>query len=326
MSKVPIIGITCGDTNGVGAEILIKTINRIIGLDIFIIFFGSTNLLDFYNKKNKKSSNFHSISNISDAKKNTINIFNCLEHSLEIIPGKATKQSGYAAHQSLNIATTCTLNRQIDILITMPLSKSTVKQPFIGHTEYLRDKCDVEKSLMFLVTDKLKLATLTNHIPIQAISSQITLKNIYDKLEILSYSLINDFAISNPKIAVLGLNPHNGDNGLIGKEDIDVIKPAITKKQKEGLSVFGPFSADAFFAQKKYKSFHAVLSMYHDQGLIPFKMLSSDDGGVNYTAGLPIIRVSPDHGPAYDIVGKEMVRCESFLKSVKLGIEIYNNR
>ena len=326
MLKSPIIGISCGDTNGVGTEILIKSINRIVDLDILVVFFGSIKLLNFYDKNNEHLSRFNLISNISDVKKKYINIFNCLDESIEISPGKITSSSGNAAYSSLDCATNFALDGKIDILITMPLCKNNVKQPFVGHTEYLRDRCGVSQNLMLLVSNKIKLATLTNHIPIKSISSEISINKISNLLEILAQSLEKDFNIMCPKLAVLGLNPHTGDNGLVGKEEIDIISPAIKQKQLEGLSVSGPFSADAFFAKKKYTSFDAVLSMFHDQGLIPFKMLSSNCGGVNYTAGMPIIRFSPDHGPAYDIVGKDSVNCDSFLKAVRLSVEVYNNR
>ena len=326
MLKSPIIGISCGDTNGVGTEILIKSINRIVDLDILVVFFGSIKLLNFYDKNNEHLSRFNLISNISDVKKKYINIFNCLDESIEISPGKITSSSGNAAYSSLDCATNFALDGKIDILITMPLCKNNVKQPFVGHTEYFREKFKVQENLMFLITEKLKLATLTNHVPINLVSSKVTKKNISQKLDILSQSLRIDFLITNPKIAVLGLNPHVGDNDLIGKEDSGIILPALNQKKKEGLNVDGPYSADAFFGRKQYKNFDAVLAMYHDQGLIPFKMLSSNRGGVNYTAGIPIIRVSPDHGPAYDIVGKGCVNYNSFLQAVKLSVEIYNNR
>ena len=237
-----------------------------------------------------------------------------------------TTFSGSAAFSSLECATNFALDRKIDILITMPLCKSNVKQPFVGHTEYLRDKCGVLQNLMLLASNKIKLATLTNHTPIKLISSKISINKISNKIEILARSLEMDFNINHPKLAVLGLNPHAGDNGLIGQEEISIISPAIKQKRLEGLNVSGPFSSDAFFAKKKYKSFDAVLSMYHDQGLIPFKMLSSNQGGVNFTAGLPIIRLSPDHGPAYDIANTGVVNCDSFFAAIKLGIEIFNNR
>ena len=326
MLKLPIIGISCGDTNGVGSEIIIKSINRILELDVLIVFFGSMKLLTFYDKNNEHLLRFNLISNISDIKKNKINVFNCLEDDFKINPGEITPCSGNAAYSSLDCATNFALEGKIDILITMPLCKSNVKQPFVGHTEYLRDKCVVSQNLMLLVSNKIKLATLTNHTPVKLISSKISINNISNKLDILARSLEKDFNIIYPKLAVLGLNPHTGDNGLIGKEEIDVIIPAIKQKKLEGLNVFGPFSADAFFAKKEYKNFDAILSMYHDQGLIPFKMLSSEFGGANYTAGLPIIRISPDHGPAYDIVNKGVVNCNSFFYAIKLGLEILDNR
>ena len=326
MSRLPKIGISCGDINGVGTEILIKSINRLLDLEILIVFFGSVKLWSFYSKNNKNASRYNLISNISELKKNKINIFNCLNDDLEINPGKMTPFSGSAAFSSLECATNFALDRKIDILITMPLCKSNVKQPFVGHTEYLRDKCGVLQNLMLLASNKIKLATLTNHTPIKLISSKISINKISNKIEILARSLEMDFNINHPKLAVLGLNPHAGDNGLIGQEEISIISPAIKQKRLEGLNVYGPFSSDAFFAKKKYKSFDAVLSMYHDQGLIPFKMLSSNQGGVNFTAGLPIIRLSPDHGPAYDIANTGVVNCDSFFAAIKLGIEIFNNR
>ena len=246
MSSLPIIGISCGDINGVGTEILIKSINRLLDLEIVIVFFGSIKLWSFYSKNYKNASIYNLVSNISELKKNKINIFNCLNDDLEINPGKMTHFSGSAAFSSLEYATNFALDRKVDILITMPLCKSNIKQPFVGHTEYLRDKCGVLQNLMLLASDKIKLATLTNHTPIKLISSKISINKISNKIEILARSLEMDFNINHPKLAVLGLNPHAGDNGLIGQEEISIISPAIKQKRLEGFNVSGPFSSDAF--------------------------------------------------------------------------------
>jgi len=327
MSNTPIIGITCGDINGVGTEILIKSVHTILQLDALFIFFGSEKLFKFYdNILNRSKTKYNNISQVSEAVTGRLNIFNCLDEDMIIEPGIVSLKGGVSAYKSLHKATACALNNEINIIITMPLSKHTIPQPFFGHTEYFREQCKVHQNLMFLITEKLKLAIVTNHIPINSVSSKITDKNIDEKFKILYNSLTLDFLIKNPKIALLGLNPHIGDNKLIGHEEDEVITPFINKKKHEGFNVSGPYSADAFFAKKQYLYFDAVLAMYHDQGLIPFKMLSSVVGGVNYTAGIPIVRVSPDHGPAYDITSKDLVHCQAFLKSVKLSLEIHNNR
>ena len=326
MSKVPIIGITCGDINGVGTEILVKSSNKVLLQDLIIIFFGSIRLWNFYEKLidlSKKECNV--IKTISEAKGGQINIIDCWASDIQINPGVTNVIGGKSAYQSLLKATDSILHNEIDILITMPLSKHTMPQPFIGHTEYLQNKFNVKENLMFLVSDQLKIATVTNHVPINLVSTSITKKNIDKKLNILEKSLKKDFLITNPKIAVLGLNPHVGDNQLIGKEDYKIISPLLSEKKKKGINVFGPYSADSFFGRQLYKNFDAVLAMYHDQGLVPFKMLSCN-GGVNYTAGMPIIRTSPDHGPAYDITGKGIVNCNSFLQAVLISVNLYNNK
>ncbi len=327
MSNTPIIGITCGDINGVGTEILVKSVHLILQFDVKVIFFGSEKLFQFYdNKLNQSRTKYNNIYEIGDSVSHRLNIFNCLDDDIIIEPGSVSLKAGVAAYKSLHKATLCALNNEVNILITMPLNKHTVPQPFFGHTEYFRDQCNVRQNLMFLITEKLKLALVTNHVAINSVSSKVTHKSIDEKFTILYNSLTLDFSIKNPKIALLGLNPHIGDNKLIGHEENEIIIPFINKKKHEGFNIFGPYSADAFFANKQYLYFDAVLAMYHDQGLIPFKMLSSAVGGVNYTAGIPVIRVSPDHGPAYDIAGKDRVHCKSFLKSVKLSLEIHNNR
>ncbi len=233
MSNTPILGITCGDINGVGTEILVKSVHTILQFDVIVIFFGSEKLFKLYdNIINSSKTKYQPISKVADAVKDKINILNCLDNDVVINPGKVDNKVGVAAYQSLSCATDFAIKKQIDILITMPLSKHTIRQPFFGHTEYFKQKFNIQENIMFLITDRLKLALLTNHDPINLVSSKITKKNIIQKLDVLSQSLKADFLISNPKIAVLGLNPHVGDNKLIGKEDEEIIVPSLNQKNQ----------------------------------------------------------------------------------------------
>ena len=332
MEKITKIGITCGDPNGVGLQILMQSFNSIFvkNKGVKVILFASKYLWDFYLKLLKINGlRYALIQNVEDSRNETINIIECFSSKLNIQPGKITRAAGLAAAKSLEVASDYLMLNKIDALVTMPVSKLNMHfengYKFIGHTEYLRDKSNAHETLMILITKGLKVATVTNHVPIAKISKQITKKLVTLKLKLLISSLENDFSINKPKIAVLGLNPHMGDGGLIGKEEISIIKPVIEKFDCQGFNVSGPFSPDAFFGKLLYKNYDAVLAMYHDQGLIPFKM-ESFNKGVNFTAGMNYIRTSPDHGPAFDIVGTMHVNCESFLNSIFFANKIYKSR
>ncbi len=331
MNKIIKIGITSGDINGVGLQILIQSFNKVLRKkNIQLIFFGSKSCWEFYLKLYKVDEiRFKVIDNVDSAACDIINIFECIPSDLIINPGQITKASGLAATKSLIIASDNLISNKIDALVTLPVSKSNMYfengKQFIGHTEYLRDKSKTKETLMILMTKELKIATVTNHIPVSAISEQLNKNLLSSKLDILINSLKKDFLLKTPKVAVLGLNPHMGDNGLIGREEIEIIKPVIEKFKNKGFNVLGPYSSDAFFGKSLYKNYDAVLSMYHDQGLIPFKMQSFNQG-VNFTAGMSVIRTSPDHGPAYDIVGTETVKCDSFLNAIFCAEKIYKSR
>ncbi len=266
---------------------------------------------------------------MSEARPGMVNIFNCIDPNLNIKPGTISKDAGLAANESLHLTTKYLMSKKIDTIVTMPVNKSNMNfskaGKFIGHTEYFRDVTDSDESLMLLMADDLKIATVTNHLPISDVSKKINKQLLSIKIELLIHALKNDFSIKNPRIAILGLNPHNGDGGLIGSEEISIINPVVQKYIKKRYHVMGPFSADSFFGNGLFKNYDAVLSMYHDQGLIPFKMQSFNQG-VNFTAGLNIVRTSPDHGPAYDIVGANDVNHGSFLKAIFWAEKIYRSR
>jgi len=332
MNKITKIGITSGDLNGVGFQILIQSFNEVFkkNKNIQIILFASSSSWKFYlDFLEIDNITFNVIDNVSHAINETINIIECISSDLVVNPGEITYHSGLAASQSLTMASSYLISNKIDALVTMPVNKSNMffknGEKFIGHTEYLRDKSKVKETLMILMTEKLKIATVTNHIPVSLISHVLNKQVLNSKIEILLNSLQMDFMIQSPKIAVLGLNPHMGDGGLIGQEEIEIIEPVIRNFSNKNFNVSGPFSSDAFFGKSLFKNYDAVLSMYHDQGLIPFKM-NSFNKGVNYTAGMPFIRTSPDHGPAHDIVGTKSVNCESFINAIFWADKIYKSR
>ena len=338
MKKSIIIGVTCGDINGVGLQILIQSLPDFCKKNkkVIPVVFTSEGSWDFYVKFLRKQKiaisnrvNYKIIKDISESRAGFINIFNCLDANLNILPGKVTKQSGLAATQSLYLATQYLISKKIDSIVTMPVDKSNMgflkPNKFIGHTEYFRDYTGAKESLMILMADNLKVATVTNHLAVADVSRNINKKLLFNKMEILINSLKKDFLIKRPKIAVLGLNPHAGDSGLVGLEEITIIKPVIKKCIQKGDDITGPFSADSFFGKGLFKNYDAVLSMYHDQGLIPFKMQSFNQG-VNFTAGMNVVRTSPDHGPAYDIVGTNKVNNNSFINAMFWAEKIYRSR
>jgi 4-phospho-D-threonate 3-dehydrogenase / 4-phospho-D-erythronate 3-dehydrogenase len=326
----PIIGISIGDLNGIGAELVIKTFSdhRVLELCTPVIF-ASNKVINFYRKSIPEINfNYQSSKDFNRITPKQVNIFNCWEEEVAITPGQLTETGGNYAIKSLITAVDALKEKKIHGLVTAPIHKKNTQSEqfnFTGHTPYLKHAFGVKDVLMLMVADNFRVGLVTEHVPISEVSKHITRENILSKLNILKESLAKDFGIDKPKIAVLGLNPHAGDEGLIGKEDEEVIKPAIKDAKQHNMLVFGPYSADAFFARSQHQKFDAVLAMYHDQGLIPFKSLALSEG-VNYTAGLPAVRTSPDHGTAFDIAGKNKADTSSFLASIYACINIINQR
>lgn len=326
--KEPILGITIGDINGIGPEVIIKAFYDSRILDYCtVVLYGSARVINYYKKSlNLDKLKFNSISNSSKIIHKSLNIINCWETEEPINPGKNELNSGKLALLSINAALEDLHLKKIDGLITAPINKSNIKlenELFNGHTGYIAKKLNEKNELMLMCNDELRIATLTGHVSVKEI--EISFDKIVTSIQILTNSLKRDFGIDNPKIGVLGLNPHAGDNGVIGKEETEVIYPAIKKMKENGIFVFGPYSADAYFGSKIYQQFDATLAMYHDQGLIPFKTLSFGNG-VNYTAGLSIVRTSPDHGTAFDIAGKNKADESSFRQAIYTCIDIIRQR
>lgn len=323
-----IVGISVGDINGIGIEIILKTFEDKRMLDFCTpVLFASNKLISYHKKNLKLNNSIHSINSVDKIAHGKINLVNSWKEEVKIELGKTTKIGGKFAHKSLKAATTALKNDAIDILLTAPISKDNIQSEefnFPGHTEYLEENLD-GKSLMILMTDELRIGLITGHIPISQVAETITPELIEAKVDIMHTSLKQDFNINKPKIAVLGLNPHCGDKGIIGKEDDDIIRPTIAKIKDSGKLVFGPYAADGFFGSKTYKQFDGVLAMYHDQGLAPFKALSFGNG-VNFTAGLSKIRTSPDHGTGFDIAGKNKANPSSFKEALFTSLQIFKNR
>lgn len=322
------VGISIGDFNGIGPEIIMKALKDKTITDFFTpIIFGSGKLFTYQKNIFKLNHNFNYITETSQAQSDKINMVNLWKDNVNVDLGKPTEESTKMAIDSLEAATMALINGEIDVLVTAPINKEEMmKNGFAhaGHTGYLEEKFG-KKGLMFLVTDDLKVAVSTHHIPIVQVAENISKEKIKKQIKILNQCLIEDFQIERPKIAVLGLNPHAGDGGAIGNEEIEIIEPAIRELFENGILAFGPFPADSFFQPNKYKNYDAVLAMYHDQGLAPFKTLAYEEG-VNFTAGLPFIRTSPDHGVAYDIAGKNIADEQSFSEAIFMAIKIFKNR
>ena len=326
----PILGITCGDINGIGLEIIIKTISDIRLLEICTpVLFASNKVLNFY-RKALPDINF-TFTTIKDADKlipKQVNLYNCWEEDVAITPGVLNEIGGKYAVISLITAAEALKEGAIDGLVTAPIHKKNTQSEtfdFTGHTPYLKNLFEVADVAMFMVADNMRVALVTEHVAVKDIAPLITKQNILSKLQIINNSLKKDFGISKPKIAILGLNPHAGDEGLIGKEEDEIIKPAIKEAKEKDILCFGPYSSDAFFARGHHEKFDAVLAMYHDQGLIPFKSLAFGEG-VNYTAGLAGVRTSPDHGVAFDIAGKNVADESSFREAIFKCVDIINSR
>ena len=322
----PVIGISIGDYNGVGPEIIMKTFmdNRIFKFCTPILY-GSGRVMNFYKKQyNIEEFNYQVIKDLSEKHIRRLNVINCWEDEILIEPGKETQQAGKAAFLSLKRATEDLKAGKIEALITAPINKNNMQSDefrFMGHTDYLADAFGEKNYLMTFVSGNLKFGVATDHIPLNSVSQALTKDLLKSKLQILEKCLMNDFAIQKPKIAVLGFNPHAGEDGLLGMEEKEVIIPLLNELREKGKLIFGPYPADGFFGKETYKQFDAVLAMYHDQGLIPFKTLAFETG-VNFSAGFSKIRTSPDHGTAYDIAGKNKANESSFREAVYLALQL----
>jgi len=324
------IGISIGDVNGIGLEVIIKTLSNPAILNYCTpIVYGHTKVSSFHRKANNLGDfSFNVINHANQAQARKANMINCWEEDVKIELGTVTETGGKYALLSLEKATADLIKGDIDALVTAPINKHNIQSEtfaFPGHTEYLQQKSESNDVLMFLISENLRVGVVTGHIPVAAVPAAITKDKILNKIKLINESLKKDFWIEKPKIAVLGLNPHASDNGLLGTEEAEIISPAIQEAYDKGIMCFGPYPADGFFGNGSYKQFDAVLAMYHDQGLIPFKTLAFHNG-VNYTAGLKFVRTSPDHGTGYDIAGKDLADSTSFTEALFAAIHIVKNR
>jgi len=325
------IGITQGDSNGIGYEVIIKALSDPRILDqLTPVVYGSPKIFNFYCKTipEIEGLQINEIEKITDAKEKKINILNCLPDNAFAEPGRATPDSARAAITALEAAVRDLEVGNVDVLVTGPINKQAMSGEgfgFPGHTEYIQDAFGVKDVLMFMVSSRMRIGVVTGHVPLKEVPKLITEDAILKKLRLMQTSLRQDFCIDQPRIAVLSLNPHNGDGGLLGSEEQDIIIPAIKKATEEGILAFGPFSPDGFFGLGHYEKFDATLAMYHDQGLAPFKAIAFEDG-VNFTAGLPVVRTSPDHGTAFEMAGRDEADPLSMRAAIFKAIDIYRNR
>lgn len=324
------VGITQGDINGIGYEIIFKTFENTEMFEICTpIVYGSPKVAAYHRKALEMEIQYNAIDSADEAQNGKLNIINCNDDEVHIELGTNTTEAGIAAFEALDRAVKDYQEGKIDVIVTAPINKSTIQSDefnFPGHTEFLQERCgEGAKALMILCSGDMRVAVATSHMALKDIPAAITPELLEEKLTLLNQSLIEDFNIDAPKIAVLSLNPHSGDNGLLGSEEIEVISPTIRKMNDGGIFCYGPFAADGFMGSGKYASFDAILAMYHDQGLTPLKALAMNDG-VNFTAGLPIIRTSPAHGVAYDIAGKGEADENSFRQAIYAAIDIMRNR
>ena len=330
MARKLVVGITQGDGNGIGYEVIIKALADERMLDLCTpVIYGSSKIFGFYKKQihNIDQINTNVINSAKDVHQKRVNIVNCLPENVFVEPGQATAESAKAAMISLERAVEDIKEGHIDVLVTAPINKRAMAGEgfgYTGHTEYLEKQFGVDEVAMIMVCDRLKVGVVTGHIALKDVVASITKEKILSKLRLMKVSLERDFGIDAPKIAVLGLNPHCGDGGLLGDEEQQIILPAVQEANAEGILAFGPYSPDGFFGSS-YGKFDAVLAMYHDQGLTPFKALAVEEG-VNYTAGLPIVRTSPDHGTAYEMAGRDMADPRSMMAAIYTAIDIFNRR
>ena len=326
-----VVGVTQGDSNGIGYEVIIKALADSRILDSFTpVVYGSSKIFGFYRKQihDIDQMDTYVIRSAKDVHLKRINIVNCLPDNFYAEPGQSSPDSAKAAMMSLEAAVKDLKDGYIDVLVTAPINKRAMTAEgfgYTGHTEYLQDAFQADEIAMIMVSEQLKVGIVTGHIPLKDVPGSITKERILTKLRLMNRSLERDFGIDSPKIAVLGLNPHCGDGGLLGDEEKEIILPAVLQAQEEGILAFGPYSPDGYFGLGNYGRFDATLAMYHDQGLGPFKALAFSEG-VNYTAGLPVVRTSPDHGTAYDMAGRDEADPRSMLHAIYTAIDIFNNR
>ena len=324
------VGITIGDINGIGPEVIIKTFSSPKMLEMCIpIIYGSSKVMS-YHKNIVKTQDFSFIStgDASRASSSKVNVVNCWDEDVKITLGEATEQAGKLAHIAMDRALQELKNNELDAVVTAPINKEAMNMadfPYPGHTEFFTKNLDKKESLMMMVSDNLRIALATNHLPLSEVTGAITKETLVYKLKIFNKSLIEDFGIDKPTIAILGLNPHAGDNGVIGSEEDEIIRPVIIEAKKNGVHAVGPYAADGFFGSSQFTKVDGIFAMYHDQGLIPFKALTFGSG-VNFTAGLPIVRTSPDHGTGYDIAGKNQADHSSFRAAVYQALDIARSR
>lgn len=324
------VGITHGDTNGVGYEIILKAFAEQTMFEVCTpVVFGSAKIGSYHRKALGIETQFHFVNSAKDAVDGRLNLVNCFDNDVNVEFGRTSQEAGRAAYWALEAATEALKNGDIDVLVTAPICKNAIQSPdfnFAGHTEYLANRIgEGNEPLMVLANDVMRVALVTTHLPISEVAAAITKENVAKKIRQLNKSLQHDFLISAPRIAVLGLNPHNGDDGVMGHEEKEAIAPAVQEAVEQGIQCFGPYPADGFFGAGMFSHFDAVLAMYHDQGLAPFKALSMDNG-VNITAGLPYVRTSPDHGTAFDIAGCNKASEASFRQAIYTAIDIHRNR
>ncbi|MCC6600215.1 MAG: 4-hydroxythreonine-4-phosphate dehydrogenase PdxA [Crocinitomicaceae bacterium] len=325
------VAITSGDINGIGVETILRVFSDLRMTDLLTpVIYAHPEVIRYYKKINNiEEFQYNGINTAAEAVHRKVNLINAWKEYKGIPePGKATREAGEFSFRSLEMAVQDLASNKVDVLVTAPINKDMIQSrdfSFPGHTEYLAKIAGTDKVLMFLVSSTLKVGIVTGHLPLKDVAPNITKEKILGKLALMQESLIRDFTINKPRIAVLGLNPHAGDNGLLGNEEKEIIAPAVREAYDKGMYVFGPYGADGFFGSGTYTQFDAVLAMYHDQGLTPFKALAFDSG-VNYTAGLPIVRTSPDHGTGYDIAGKGKADESSLRAAIFLACDIYRSR
>jgi len=324
------VAITHGDTNGIGYEVILKAFANPAILELCTpIIYGSPKVAAYHRKALDVPTNFSIIERAEDAQEGRLNLLATFEEEVKVEMGQPSKEAGTAALKALDRAMTDYRQGLYDVLVTAPINKNTIQSDmfkFCGHTEYI-EQClgEGKKALMILMNDTLRVALVTTHLPIKDVAAAITKEKVVEKATIFHQTLKRDLRISNPRIAVLALNPHAGDGGVLGTEEQEVIVPAIAELEAKGIQAFGPYAADGFFGSGAYQRFDGVLAMYHDQGLAPFKTVAHENG-VNFTAGLPIVRTSPDHGTAYDIAGKGVADEQSFRQAIYMAIDIWRNR
>ncbi len=321
----PLIGISIGDINGIGPEVIIKALSDPRILRYFTpVIYCSAKVIGFYRKIVNEEFVYNQIKDLHGINPKKVNVYNIWEENVEITPGEVNETGGKYALMSLTRAVEDLKNGKLDALVTAPINKDNIQSDefqFPGHTEYLASTFEVDDHLMLMVADNVRIGVATGHIPLKDVAESLTADTIKSKVKVMIKSLKREFGISKPRIAVLGLNPHAGENGLLGKEEQEILQPAIEELRNSGQLVFGPFPADGFFGTMEFKKFDGVLAMYHDQGLTPFKYMAFEDG-VNFTAGLPAIRTSPDHGTAYNIAGKNLANEKSMRAALYLASDM----